>query len=88
MTDNIKRRMGYSPFGNALLRIRDGVSLQQSMNTLMKSEDGTQKAVMLEYIIGEIHGKDVFLQEVEKLAKTSTDKERWEAMRKRIGSKH
>jgi len=71
-----------SPMGSALVKIKD-VPLCQCLDTLMRSEDGTIEALMLECVAKWIHGK-MFLCEIEKLAETSPDTERWMNMRKRL----
>jgi len=71
------------PMGDALIRMKD-VPLRQCVDRLTKSKDGTFEALALEYVTGRIHGKEVFLREVEKLIKTSPDPKRWQAMKERL----
>jgi len=75
----------YSTMGNALISIEEIVFLPQCMDALMRSEDGTVKALMIEHVTGHIHGKN-FLQEVEKLIETSSNPERWQAVKERLES--
>jgi len=73
-----------SPFGNALMKCKD-VPLQQCMDALARSREGTLRAYMLEVVTRHIHGKD-FLREVKVLAEESPDVERWEAVKGRLES--
>jgi len=82
-------RLYKTPMGRALMSMgeshKHNVPLRQCMGALMKSEDGTAEALVLEEATRRLHGKD-FLREVERLAETSPDKERWEAMKKRTAT--
>ena len=80
---SVRRRVLDSYFGKALLKMK-GVPLHQCMDTLMRSEEGTVNALMLECVTGLIHSRDDFMREVESLIKTSPDPKRWQTMKERL----
>ena len=68
--------------GHALLTMKE-VPLRQCMEALIKSKEGSEDALLLEYVTRKIHGKD-FLREVERIAETSLDPKRWKDIKERL----
>ena len=59
------------------------ISLQQCMSVLTEYKDGTAQARMVELVANKMHSEN-FLREVERIAETSPDTERWKVMKRRL----